>query len=229
MKIVNNKTAALIENGHGPITAKFALINPENGHTLMPFCKCKDYFTDVFWSNSTNKPADVYGFKWQPNEDGDILKKDDLYVAVKLVDKQAKVQEITNAHVKGLETFLNKFEEKLKFKTSEVSICEEGKHIILKFNKAWVQQPYLISALFLFIRMGLKYDNLKATPINFYVKATSGQWLSPADALYFLQARTRIDDLWNGKIDTKQTFSKYTDSYSVHNSSGIVNYLEYKI
>ena len=231
MKIINKKVVTLCESGHGPIEAKFAFINPENGETLTPFCKCKDYFSDLFWSNATGEKVNVYGFKWTPNEDKGILAKDRLFLAVKLIDRFGSKADIpiTQEQLKGVQSFFNKFEKNLKFDLTKTSICEEGKHLIIEFSKEWTQRPYVISAFFLFIRLAFKYENTLKNPIEFYINRKTGEWLSPNDEHYFRAAKARMTDLFQGKIDKRQTFKQYETGNCIHNNSGIVNYTDYKI
>ncbi len=223
--------SGLNENNHGPIEVKFALLNPETGDTITPFCKCKDYFSDVFWGNNTKKPVRTYGFNWDPGQDKGVLDKDSIFVAIKFTSRTNSddVKPGTKEQVENIKAFLNKFEKPLGFEPSKVEMCDEKIHIIIEFDKKWIQVPYLVSAFFLFIRLGVKYDNHSADPLDFYSNKPTNEWMSPGDGNYFMSAKNKISDLLAGKIDKKQKFSQYTDGYSIHNNSGIASYSAYKI
>lgn len=231
MKIVENVHANLNEIGHGSTEVQFALFSPKTGKTITPFVKCKDYMSDLFWSHTVGKNASIFGFNWKSGRYKDILNADFIHIAVRIRKAGATLDEIsiTEPQVKGVKHFLKPFEKALGIKPTKVTVCDEGKNILLQVSKQWFARPYTISALFLFIRLGLNYTDFKKSPVEFYDKAKPGLFVSTQDPMYFRQAKNRIIDLLNGKLDKNQTFAMYASADDVHDGSGIVDYFGYKI
>lgn len=230
MKVIDNvsKKYSLCEAGQGKKEIKFAFLNPKNGETITPFCKCKDYFTDMFWSNIMKKDINIFGFNWKPNQDKGILDADKYSIALKLHDRDSnKSLEIQQKQVTGIRTLLNKFERKLKFKLTRAVFDDTGSYVVLTVPREWGSKPYLVSALFFLIRLGFSYEGTK-DPIEFFSKAKSADFYSPHDEGYFKTAKNKLQDLLNGKIDKKQTFEMY-NSGNIHSHSGIVGYKDYSI
>lgn len=230
MKIIDNvsKKYSLCEAGQGKKEVKFAIIDSKSGETITPFCKCKDYFTDMFWSNAVKKDVSIFGFKWKPNQDNGVLDKQTFTIAIKLRDRDTGSNiAIEKKNATTIRALLNKFERKLKFKLSKAILDSDESHIILTVPKGWSDKPYLVSALFFLIRLGFSYDG-KENPIEFFTKAKSGDYYSPHDESYFRTAKKKLEDLLEGKIDKKQTYEMYT-SGTIHSYSGIVGYKDYSI
>lgn len=228
MKIIENVKSNLSEIGHGPKEVQFAFIDDETGKTITPFCMCKDFFNDMFWSNKVKKPITKFGFKWEPNKHKDVLNRDILSLTIRLRDKinYEKFFEITDKELKGVKSILNKFEKVNKFIKTKVEYSDEKKYLIISFDNKWSDVPYLLSAFLFIIRLGLTYDG--KSDIIEYFKVTSKEFISPNDAMYFKSAETRIKHLLEGKIDKKQNYEMY-DEHTIHSSSGLVNCHNYKI
>lgn len=231
MNIIDNQSSKfnLIETGHGSKEVKWAIINPTTGETLTPFCKCKDYFTDVFWSNKTNKSISVYGFKWTPKQDGGILDGKTFSLAIKLNDRVGnKIVKIDKQEINSIKSLLNSFEKKLKFLPSKIELTDDENYAILTISNAWTKAPYLVSSLFMLTRLGFTYEE-KKHPIDYFKGAPSSKFISPHDETYFKQINGRLNDLFDGKTDKHQTYEMYETGDSIHNNSGIVNFKEYQI
>lgn len=231
MKIIDeqSKKFHLNEIGHGAKEVKFAIINPTTGETLTPFCKCKDYFTDMFWSNKTKGNVDVCGFKWKPNQDGGLLDKDTFSIAIKLQDKSSStINKLSKKETSSIKALLNVFEKKLKFPLTKTEVSDDENYVILNTSKQWKEVPYLVSALFMLIRLGFTYE-LKTNPIEYFTGASSKKFISPNDESYFKQVKGRFEDLYAGKVDRKQTFEMYNSASDAHGSSGIVGYHNYSV
>lgn len=228
MKIIDelSKKSHLSEMSHGNKEIRFAFIDPEKKTTITPFCRCKDYFTDMFWSNATKQNVDIYGFKWKPDQDNGILKKDRLSIAIKLTVNGTR-SKLTDDNSKNIKNLLNKFESGLKFKLTETQLSSDGNNIIIDISKQWTKIPYLISALFMLIRLGFSYSE-DTDPIEFFESRKSVDFYSCHDQIYFKQAKKRLKDLLNGKIDKKQKFNMYTAS-SIHDESGLISYNKYSV
>jgi len=229
MKIIDNVSAKfhLIESGHGQTEVKFALINKESGETMTPFCKCKDYFSDVFWVKYTgNNVISQYGFSWHVGEDKGILDRDNVTLAILLSQRITHVKEtITQQQVDSILSLLNKIERKNNFNLSIAELCEEKFHIILTFDRKWTEIPYLISAFFMFLRLGFKYEGDESI-VKYFDKPE--KFISPHDQMYLKKSAEIVKDIENGILDYRQKYLDYTNQSNIHNYSGICNYKDYK-
>lgn len=225
-----SKTFHLSEAGQGKKEVKFSIIDPKTGKTITPFCKCKDYFTDLFWSIKCKQSVNVYGFIWNHTKEGnDTIMKKTFSIAIKLVDRDnKKVIDLPKGAKTSVKNLLNKFEKNLKFPLTKVEISDCKNHLILHVSEKWHDKPYLVSALFLLIRLGMTYDG-KSDPIEYFTKIGSKDYIAPADENYFRSTKNKLKDLLDGKICKNQTFEKYTEGYNLHNNSGIVNMKDYSI
>lgn len=229
MKVIEEiSSGKLAEINHGPKEVQFAFINPDTGKTITPFCKCKDYFNDMFWSNKVKKSVSVYGFSWTPDRDKGVLHKDRLCLAIRLIDRddKSKFHKIEEENIKGIVDIIAQFSEANGFEPATVEREEsDGKHIILYFDKKWTEIPYLNSAFFLLVRLGFTYKHGEDVTKDY---KTTAKFISPNDEGYLRLVKNKIEDLLKGKIDSKQTYEKYTND-TIHNYSGIVGYKEYSI
>lgn len=230
MKIIDNITSkmSLNESAQGEKEVKFAIINPETGETITPFCKCKDYFGDMFWSRKTNKNVMVYGFSWTPDKHKEILDNPTITIAVKLVSRSGqKILKLEESVIAGVKDFLSRINSGLQFKPTEVSLCEEEKHLIITYDKSWTDYPYLHSAFLLFVRLGFTWDGSEDI-LTFYT-GNPKNFIAPYDEGYVRSTKIKIEDILKGKIDKKQKYESYISDYAMHNYSGIVNYKEYSV
>jgi hypothetical protein len=228
MNITEKVKYGLAEIGHGTREVQFAFINHETGENLTPFCMCKDFFGDLFWSNETGNKVAIYGFKWEPNQDNGILKQDHLSVALRIRnrDKKDEIYDVKKTELESLVALFDQFNSSNKFKDFDAELSDDKKYIIITFDKAWVSKPYLCSALFLILRLGLTYDP-KQEVMAFFASG-SKNFISPNDETYFRSIKNRIQDLLSGKRDEVQKYSDYTVN-TIHNNCGIVNYKGYKV
>jgi len=223
MKVIDNLSskARLSEIGHGTITAKFALYNRQTEEVMTPFVQCKDFISDVFWSNKMQKDITIFGFKWKNNSDEGILNKPRLSIAVKKVRVNGVKEEITKEEILGIMALINPIDKANSFTRTIPRLCEDNKHIIVNFDKKWTDIPYTLSAFLLLLRIGFKYDG-KSNVEEFYKNVEN--FLSTNDAMYMRTATSIIKDMQNGYIDSSQTYEQYKEINSVHGSSGIVAY-----
>lgn len=229
MNIKDNVSSkfSLCEIGHGNREVGFAFVDYETGQTITPYCKCKDFFGDMFWANAVNQAVAIYGFKWSPNEDKGILDRELLCVSMRLKGKgNGTIHKITVAEVDNLRSFFEKFNTANKFKGFIVELSDDEKNIIINFDKAWCQNPYTISVLFFLLRLGLTYK-IGEDPIEFFFSKDKN-FISPNDEMYFKSSKQRIIDFLNGKIDTSQKFGDF-EIHQIHNNSGLVNHKNYKV
>lgn len=229
MKIIDEVSAkfSLSEAGHGQREVQFAYITKE-GKTITPFCRCKDYFNDMFFTEKTGKAVSIYGFNWKQGNGKGVLDQDRLTIAVRLRNRNntQEFYDIKDEEVKSVFLLLKQFNDSNKFNTLEVENSDDNKYVIISFDKKWIEIPYLCSAFHLFIRLGFTYKEGEDL-ISFYEKG-SKNFISPSDESYFRSAKNKIKDLLEGKIDTKQKYEDYNTG-NIHNYSGIVNYSKYSI
>lgn len=230
MKIIDKVSSKfnLSEIGHGQREVQFAFINPETGETITPFCRCKDYFNDMFFTKKTGTSVNICGFKWNKDDDNGVLDKDELAIAVRLRERNnhQNFYDITKVEVESVFLLLNKFTLANDFGHLAVELSDDNKYIIIKFSKKWMEIPYLCSTFFLLVRLGFTYK--KDEDILVWYQGGSKNFISPNDEGYFRSRKDRLKDLLEGKIDKNQTYEMYTTG-NIHNRSGIVGYQEYKI
>lgn len=229
MNIIDNTSSKfrLSEIGHGQREVQFAFINPETGETITPFCRCKDYFNDMFFAKKTGISVNICGFKWNKDDDNGILDKDELAIAVRLRDRDDhNFHDITKEEVESVFSLLNKFTLVNDFGHLAVELSDDNKYIIIRFSRKWIDIPYLCSTFFLLVRLGFTYK--KDEDILVWYQSGSKNFISPNDENYFRSRKNRLKDLLEGKIDNNQNYEMY-NKVNIHNCSGIVGYKEYKI
>jgi hypothetical protein len=231
MKIIDKISGSynLIESPQGKKEIRFAVINYKTGETITPFCKCKDYFTDMFWSKKLKKKVAIYGFHWDGDKDNKVLDEDTFSIAINLTDKDTREKlSVNKEYCKTIKSLLNQFEKKLKFDLAETQLDDENLHIIVTVSKEWSERPYLVSSLFFLIRLGFTYDG-KTNPIEFFTNAKSSNYMAPYDEGYFRTGKKKLEDLLKGIIDKKQKYEMYTTSSEIHGSSGLIGYQSYSV
>lgn len=230
MKITEKVVQNLNEISHGSIEVRFAYIDPATGNTITPFCRCKDYFNDMFWSLKTKKPVDCCGFTWDSNDKRNkFIEGDTLTIAIKLSRKGNSIVNlpVEEKHLYGIEKLFKEMNRGLKYRPIELSLSDDGEHIILSYDRRWSEIPYLNSAFFLFIRLGLTYEGEDI--VEFFSDGKSQKFMSPHDIGYFKAAREKIENIIEGKLDTHQKYEDYPSDSYVHSNSGLVYYRNYKI
>lgn len=220
------KDQPLSEIGHGSTEVYFAYVHPKNNKTYTPFAKCKDFFNDMFWTKKTGNPVSIYGFKFTKSQDKGDLEEDILVLAIRMSNRNdKKVVKPKEDQLASILTLLNKIEKKLKFKLTEGLLTDDQEYIVLRYDKKWSEIPYLNSAFFFFMRLGITYN--KDTDFDKQFSDVKN-FISPNDAMYYKSAKQRVEDIMKGKLDTKQKYEDYTAG-TIHNGSGLVNYKNYSL
>jgi hypothetical protein len=218
----------LSEIGHGNFQVEMAFVSEKTHKNISQIVKCKDFFQDIFWSRKKKSSSSIYGFSWSHDKHDDEFSKDWLSVFARVKDnKKSSYLDLNNSQTENLKEFINIFNKSLKFELSETQLDETGKYVLIRFHKNWTEYPYVLSAFFLFARLGLTWDGKK--DIMEYITKDSNKFLSVNDPVYVNTAKNKIKDLLDGKIDTNQKYEDYKDISSIHNYSGIVNFKNYKI
>lgn len=223
---VSNKFK-LSESGQGSLEMKFAFFNPETEEVITPFCKCKDYFNDAFWAKRNSKNTElVHGFQWNKDDDKGLFDKDTISIAVKFHEKtkpENTLEDTKRENLDNIISLLHRFDDGNSFKLSEGDISEDQKFFVITVDRKWTDLPYLLSGLFLFMRLGYHYDR-KSNIREYYVGTDAKRFIAPYDASYVRTSIDIIEDIEKGFLDDSQKYSDYQSGYDAHGSSGIVGY-----
>jgi len=203
---------------------KYALLDSEGNIRNKPV-RCKDYFQDVYWSELLNKgEIKQYGFEWNGNNTNPISKQE--FVNVLLISDE--YQNIKGKHF-NIQSFLNDVELILNIPNSIVQPSHNDENdLILTYSNEWSKRPYLISLLYLFIRVGLQYENQGV--LNFlYDKNLLDKVLQNDTSVLLNIIRkdknvSKIDILFEQKLLPEQNWEDYTNTSNIHNNSGIMNF-----
>lgn len=227
MKVIDNVSSKfhLTEVGHGNQEMKFALFDKVKQEVITPFCKCKDYFNDAFWTFKTGRATIAqYGFSFKKEEGEGILDKPRLSVAIRINPKTDSLsfEKLNKENLTNILSLLYKFEKSNGFTKSRGIVSEDENFFIITFDRKWIEVPYLSSGLFLLLRMGYHYD--RKSQLKSFYEGHPEHFLSPNDAMYFKNVWDVLQDLEDGYIDTTQSYSNFSTSSEAHNSSGIQAY-----
>lgn len=210
MELKLQKNASLIEGVH--FGFEYHMID-KGGNGLTPPIQCKDFLTDLFWSERTKKPIKIYGFSWEP---GKLKESKEYYIALRYNNQSMKKSR------EPLESFLNDWEERLGFPRSDVDLDDDGTALIVRFSRDWTEKPVIFSAFTLFLRVGCQYNG---GGISDFLKDFIKQekvWAS-VDKQYLSSEKgaARVKQMLKGET-FKQSYSDFTDMYSIHGQSGLM-------
>lgn len=193
---------------------EYHMLNKE-GKGITPPIQCKDFLTDLYWSEYLGKPIEIYGFKWEPKK----LKKAEWYrIAVKYNNQSMK------SHRKALESFLNQWEERLDFEESTVTVDDTETALVVEFSKEWTEKPILVSAFTLFLRMGCQYDpDVDLEKFMEEFPKRERVWAA-CDKGYIASefGKKHVDQMLKGKSDFAQSYADFESNYAIHGQSGIM-------
>lgn len=192
-----------------------AILSPEF-RQLHPPVMCKDYIQDAFWSENTGKNAGVYGFYWTP---GKMSITEDRY-NFGLEFSDSKVAEQMDMII----ALLHATEERLGFNPSVLYKTDDKMKFIVNVSKEWVAQPILISLLTLLFRIGTAYTPGEDV-LAFLKEVSAGKKTTMMNKDHGIVKRglPRIEKMLNRDF-LKQTYAQFTDSYGIHDVSGVANY-----
>lgn len=190
---------------------KFSLLN-KNLEGVHPPVQCKDYIADVFWAETTKAEYfEIYGFKWTSGS-FDIT-TDAFYLAVHTAQKELAPCR------KGVQAFLNAFEDALDFSHSYVSAPSDTM-LLFSFSREWIKRPILISAYLQLIRLGLYYE--KGPVIEFLRNKPKFYTTTEGERVGGLIPK--LEKLLKGKVP-KQKWEDYDSVARLHNMSGLQDYI----
>lgn len=194
---------------------QYSLLDPKYVAYHAPV-QCKDFLSDAFWSEYTRTEiVDVYGFSWKP---GTLSPFPAPVYRLGIIYKEQDMQ----AWVGPLAAFLNEWERRLGFAASEVDPANGGKATAITFSCEWTRMPILLSAFLCFVRLGVTYDPRMSLG-DYLENAKTSLTGVDLDYLRAPQAVPRVQRLLRGDSNFRQTWTQYTDVYTVHGYSGIRN------
>ena len=205
---------------------------------------CKDYVTDLFWSELTKTSGESCGFCWRPGQYDPTLKWHRLSINRGAADNSWDYQTKTASALidvdlwdsrAGLEAFFNAVEEQLGFRKTQVfratgSVQGKPDHTLLvRFSVDWTDKPVKISLFTLLCRVGLSFKP-GADPIE-HIKmiSTKGHVFSQAD-LNLCGSLLRKDfaaALKMGKLENLKPYSDYTYMAGAHGGGCIYGISKY--
>jgi len=205
----------------------FAFINKKY-ETVHPISPCKDYMNDIVWAENTGKYCGVYGLSYTPTMDFLANSKGEKYNTFEMVitdstdSKSAKFFKLNQNQLLNSLDLVNKFETKLGIPHSQIELCPDNIFNIVRFDKKWVEEVYMISLYTLLWRIGMIYN--KETEVLEYIKSTK---VPSIDVSICQGAFPQIEKIWNEGTLNKNTLKPELNSYTVHNNLGIVNIVNY--
>lgn len=171
---------------------------------LFPFSTCKDFLTDVIWSEKTNQNFSKYDFNWTPknliNEQFHLIIKND--------------NDLT-PYVKNLQNILNMWTKQLGFKPCRVRSYE--KCLFVKISSEWLDKPYMI-ALLTTICTSYPLNNFK--DFNDYMKQSAKYAIRKT---YFDTYKSQIQKIWSGTVEDYVKYEDCCNVHSVHYNLGLQN------
>lgn len=126
------------------------LLLGKNNQALHTPVQCKDYFQDIFFTEATGVPADVYGLEWRKG----MVDTDVEYFRMALNGGSLELE----SHIPAFQTFLNAFDSALGFRPSVVLPTDNPKIIVVDFSKEWTTGGPLLSAYTTLIRLAQLYS-----------------------------------------------------------------------
>ena len=171
---------------------------------------CKDFLTDVWWSEYTGRPSGkIYGFSWNPG----TLPVTDPVRRIAL----CYTGDITS-YKDGLGKLLREFDVAQGASPSEIRVANKGAVLIVSFDPFWTSRPYLISAYTSLMRMGFGYAD---EGVAKYLK--QNKFLCEIDRSRSYHITPRLLAMLNGRA-WPQTYHQFPTAYLAHNGGGILSW-----
>ncbi len=208
-----------------PKALRFTLLEKQTPEKFVGYhypVKCKDFISDLFWSEHMGQETVVYDFQWTPKTFK--LKEEGVYwVGLDMPDDDLhKYQE-------NLTQFLNRWEKRFNLATYSVVSKAENGQLIVEFSVWWARVPASLSCFLLLCRTGLTYTQNHGNPLDFLSSsiATKGNVpYGPSDLMmvHDILEKKRFQYLWSGDwVFGEKPWSAYDHVYKIHNESGILN------
>lgn len=204
---------------------RYVLLDNEGNIRHVP-CRCKDYFQDVYWSEILKQEnVSQYGFKWNGCNNNPISKQE----KVKLLLIPDYHDNDLSLNINNIVNFMNIIEKELNipFTTAEISESD-NKDIIITYDNKWSVRPYLLSLMFLLLRIGLHFKGNNLNDIFDYIEDKTeykNKWLiNDKQQTQSLLKQKKLELILKDKILPEQKWSMYTNISLVHDTSGIISY-----
>lgn len=202
---------------------KYAILDAEGNIRHKPI-RCKDYIQDLYWSEILNKgEIKQYGFKWDGNNTNPVSKQDKVSVVL-ISDNETSLQQYKD----NLQNLLNIVENTLDIPNSEVinsSSCD--KDIIVIYDNKWSEKPYLLSMLYLLMRIGLYYkrnNNDIYEVVDYLINKNANLLTNDVQQLLSINKNKKFEELFINNELQEQKWSDYDTTSNIHNNSGIMSF-----
>lgn len=195
------------------------MLNGRNIHTPI---YCKDFISDIFWMNHCRKAGvefqtSIYNFTYSRKVDLFKFKEFQLFLYLPSSD--------LHPFGENLQNFLNEAEVRINIPYSTVvpAVADNSNGLIITFDKAWTELPYLLSLFLIFVRVGLKYNN--SDFIEYLEGYSESFCVSNAninDVGYLKKSMHVIKRIFLNQEVFNESYLDYKNISSCHNHSGIV-------
>lgn len=193
---------------------QYSLLN-EQYQALHPPVQCKDFITDAFGSEILKEPFSLYRFTWKP---GTMNVTADWFLIALSIKKSG----FSSKQAMAVNGFVNSISEGMGIVPISTELCDDI--IVVDFHKAWIAQPILLSALMLFLRIGVSYQHEGAMSFLNTIALGNVDTITPHDSNIVKVALPKLTRLSQG-LKLVQTWGQYThEPYLLHHSSGILYY-----
>jgi hypothetical protein len=219
---VNTDPAEIYSSG-----VQFAMFNDQN-EQICQWVVCRDFFSELIWSQIHNKPAGIYGFKADPSVDPKIDFENTRFLIRNRQDKNFLDK------IDGIVDFVNQIEDIMNLRKTEIFIVnskEKNGEIATVASGRWMRSPVLLSMYSLFLRVGFCHtvgDNWKDT-VKKMVKGEIKPY-QRNDAEYLKQSIKGIEKILTigykniFYVQPKFNYPEKKNVSKLHNSSGIVSF-----
>ncbi len=203
---------------------KYGILD-KNYNIRHPLARCKDYFQDMYWSELTDVHfVKQYGFEWHGGNDSPVSSQKRVNVVL-IPDDGHKLK----LYKKNILSLLNTIEDHFKIPKSRIYLNEnDDDSIVVNYSNKWAKTPYLLSLLFLLMRIGMYYKGEKSIMqvYNWLKNNAKNDVEQPSDKqpLLTLSKTNKWDVLLLTNILPEQLWTDYDTSYYIHDKSGFVSY-----
>jgi hypothetical protein len=220
LSLIDKKNRSTLSEGRN-YGFSTAMAKREDGNlvTVCPITACKDFISDVIYTEKTGKPYSIYGLSYSKQN----IFNDGVGYMVFGIEKQGReLSEYTNykrdyetlaSNYENLQKFINWFEKEFKLESfTEIKQIGENRYVAV-FPLFWSEGTYLISLYGLLLRVGMFY---KDGDIITYLKNFKND---SGDAMMINTVMNKIEKMLKGEIPKQDLNS----CYSPH-STGIQGY-----
>jgi hypothetical protein len=220
----NSPNLAEISHGANTVHMFFSKIINNEHVRCSQIIKCKDFFQDLFWSRAKKNSSSIYGFAWSHDKENETFSKETLnlvlYVSQNIYTNRKK---LTDQQWDNSVNFLSKVCQNLNYGEIEVDMDSSKEFIIFTFDKRYTEVPYVWSWFLMMLRLSLTYDNSEI--LEYFKKDTL--IYSTNDKMYVRNSNflKNFNNIMNNIIDFSQKWTNYDEINTVHNSTGVLNYV----